>query len=335
VSSPGDISVSGGLINDRGTINSGSYNQTAGTTHVTGGLNLSSNFTQSGGVTNMTGALTLASGHSVNESGGSFFGIGTVTGNIDLTGGVLSAGTASMKAGELTFSGTYIENGAGALNVDLGGTAAGTQYDVLNITSTANLGGTLNVDLISGFKPTVGESFDIMNYSSETGTFTKLNLPKLAGGDTWAISYNATGVVLTVDGPPAVKGVASGAPAKRVSRELIAGAAAGGMREPVAILSRATCFGARLLMASAACGWERVATVAGDGERRATGTAGIAGGTVHNNNTVHNNVMGATRAISGARGGSSRETSASATAMARLYVCAYLPSSAAHSLSCD
>jgi hypothetical protein len=324
------------LEGDRNFTTSGTFNNagkvtiSSGSTFTVGGTN---SYKQTAGTTTVSGTLAVASPGGMNVSGGSVFGIGAITGNIDLTGGLLSPGAASKKAGELTLSGTYTQSGAGAFDVDLAGTTAGTQYDVLDITSTATLGGVLNVDLISGFKPSVGDTFDIIDYTSETGTFTTLSLPKLTGGDTWAISYNATGVVLTVDGPAAVKGVVSGAPAKRVSRELIA--AAGGMREAVAILSRATCFGARLLMASAACGWETVATVAGDGERRATGTAGIAGGTVHNNNTVHNNIMGATRGISGARGGASRETSASATAMARLYVCAYLPSSAAHRLSCD
>ncbi len=319
VSSPGGINLSGGMINDRGTITSGSYNQSNGTTHISGTMNLSSNYTQSGGVTNMTGALTLASGHSLNESGGSFFGIGTVTGNIDLTGGLLSAGSASMKAGELTFSGTYIENGAGALDVDLGGTTAGTQYDVLNITSTASLGGTLNVDLISGFRPTVGESFDILNYSSETGTFTKLNLPKLTGGDTWSISYNATDVVLTVLGPAPAHNTLVASPATRVSRNIgsIVSASASNTNEPVAILSRVTCFAARLL-SSASCDKSPVA-VASPG-------AGLG--------QVHNNVMIATRSLSAGRGTTSHEASPSVAAMARLYACAYFPDDMAHTMGC-
>jgi hypothetical protein len=51
--------------------------------------------------------------------------------------------------------------------------------------------------------------------------------------------------------------------------------------------------------------------------------------------TPHNNIMVATRSISAARGGSSHETSASATAMARLYVCAYLPSTVGHTMGCN
>jgi hypothetical protein len=309
VGSSGAVNVSGGALVDTGTVTTGRYTQTAGTTTV-------------------NGTLTAASG-GVNVSGGSVFGIGTITGNIDLTGGLLSAGSASKKAGELTLKGTYTQSAAGAFDVDLGGTTAGTQYDVLNISGAATLGGMLNVDLISGFKPTVGETFDIMDYTSETGTFTALNLPKLTGGDTWSISYNATGVVLTVDGPAATQAAVSASPAKRVSRGLMAGAAADGMREPVAILSRATCFGARL-PASATCGTERMAAAASGGERRATASAGTWSG------AVHNNIMVATRSMSGGRGGAAgRESSASLTAMAKLYVCAYFPSSVAHTTGCN
>jgi len=294
-------------------------------------LTLGGSFSQTAGTTTVDGNLTTADG--INISGGFVYGnAGTLAGNLDLTGGKLNPGDGLNKAGDLNIAGTYAESGTGILNMDLGGTIPDTKYDVLNISGTASLGGTLNVDLISGFKPTVGQTFDIMNYTSETGTFTTLNLPKLTGGDTWSISYNATGVVLTVDGPgaaPATPGMLSGVPAKRVSRGLMAGTVADGGDEPVAILSRAACFGARMLMASAACGSETLATVASGGERRATATAGIGSG------VVHNNIMVATRSMSDARGGAGRESSASTTAMARLYVCAYFPSSVARTIGCN
>jgi hypothetical protein len=331
-----DNLVSGSLILSTGRTftTSGSFTNAGivdiqkanGTALIIGGAG---RYSQTGGSTTVNEKLTASGG--VNVSGGSVFGIGTITGNIDLTGGLLSPGMVTRNAGELTVVGAYAQSGGGAFDVDLGGATAGTQYDVLNISGTATLGGTLNVDLINGstFKPTVGETFDIMNYTSETGTFTTLNLPKLTGGDTWSISYNATDVVLTVAGPAAVKGVISGAPAKRVSRGLMAGTVAGGAREPVAVLSRAACFGARMLMAPAACGSESLTTIANGGERRAIATAGIGSG------VVHNNVMVATRSMSGAQGGAARESSASATAMARLYVCAYFPSGVAHTMGCN
>jgi hypothetical protein len=69
-----------------------------------------------------------------------------------------------------------------------------------------------------------------------------------------------------------------------------------------------------------------------------------AAGAVHNNvmlatarpapASVHNNVMLATRSLSATRGGSSNEPSASASMMARLYVCAYMPFSVARTMGC-
>src|ERR1700722_4755174 len=341
-----DNLVSGSLILSTGRpfTTSGSFTNAGivdiqkanGTAMIIGGAG---SYSQTGGSTTVNEMLIASGG--VNVSGGSVFGIGTITGNIDLTGGLLSPGMVTRNAGELTVKGTYTQSGAGVLDVDLGGATAGTQYDVLNVTGAASLGGTLNVDLINGFtfKPTVGETFDIIDYTSETGTFTTVNLPKLTGGDTWSISYNATSVVLTVDGPGSARanpGLVSGVPAKRVSRGLMAGVSGDGAREPVAILSRAACFGARMMMMiSAAGGAETLAAIATGGERRVSATAGGGSGAVHNNILVHNNIMGATRAISTARGGASRETSAPAAAMARIYVCAYLPSGVGHAMGCN
>lgn len=339
----GSVNVSGGSVLDKGTMTTGSYTQTAGTLTVSGALTASSaggvtvsggsvldtgtinaaNYKQTAGTTTVNGKLVASA---VNVSGGSVFGVGTITGSIDLTGGLLSPGAASKKAGELTVSGTYAQSGAGTFDVDLGGTTEETQYDVLDITSTATLGGVLNVDLISGFKPTVGETFDIMDYTSETGTFATLNLPKLTGGDTWAIRYNATDLVLTVDVPAAAQGAVSASPAKRVSRGLTAGAAAS-TYEPVAILSRVTCFAARLL-GSGTCGMESIASDANHGDLHFASVVAGSG-------MVHNNVMVTTPSITAARGAALPESSASATAMARSYVCSYLPTSVAHAMGCS
>jgi hypothetical protein len=151
-----------------------------------------------------------------------------------------------------------------------------------------------------------------------------------SNGATCSITYNSTGAVLTIDAPlaSASHGGVSGSPAKRVSRGMMADASVGSTHDPVAILSRAACFGARMLMAPAACGSDTLATVASGGERHAAATAGSGSGAVHN-------IMVATRAISAAQGGASHESSGSASAMARLYVCAYMPSSAAHTMGCN
>jgi hypothetical protein len=60
------------------------------------------------------------------------------------------------------------------------------------------LGGTLNVSLINGFSPTLGNSFDILDWGALTGTFATLQLPALAGGLQWNTSQLYTIGVLSI-----------------------------------------------------------------------------------------------------------------------------------------
>ena len=59
------------------------------------------------------------------------------------------------------------------------------------------LDGTLEVSLINGFTPTAGQSFDILNWGSLSGTFSSLALPTLTGL-TWDTSQLYTNGVLSV-----------------------------------------------------------------------------------------------------------------------------------------
>jgi fibronectin-binding autotransporter adhesin len=323
------------------------------------------NYSQSGGSTTVDGTLTVGATDAVNITGGNLFGAtGNINGNVDLTGGVVNPGDGANLIGELKITGTYTQGSAGAATIDLGGKTAITQYSVLDITKAASLSGTLNVNLVNGFTPTVGNTFTILDYLSETGSFTTLNLPTVSG-DHWTVTYNAKDVVLTlVAGPgpavivdnltsdPASSTAApvtvSASPARRVSRGAGVLASTPSTHEPVAILSHVTCFAARLL-GSASCGDHSVATTAsGLGavhNNVMPASAGLTSGAAHNNvmpataspslGAAHNNVMVATRSISSARGGASNEPSASASAMARLYVCAYMPSSVARTMGCS
>ena len=306
--------------------------QTTGTVMISSGATLSvggsSAFTQTKGTTTVDGNLSAANG--IFISGGTLNGNGgALTGNLSLAGAVLSPGDGANKVGELTVSGAYSQTSTSFLDIDLGGTSSGT-FDVLNINGSASLHGTLNVDALTGFTPTVGETFDILNYSSETGSFSTVACT-FSNGDGCSVTYNGTDAVLTITAPGGVslasKRTVSASPATRVSRNI--GVVASLSNTPIEILSRITCFGARLLMASASCGSETLATIVSGGERRATTTAGIGSG------VIHNNIMAATRAISTARGGASRESSASVAAMARLYACAYMSSSVAHTMGCN
>jgi hypothetical protein len=328
-----------GAFTDQGTISI-----SAGSTFAVGG---GGNYKQMEGMTVVNGTLSVPTMGIVDVIGGPMLGIGTVAGNVTLAGsGTMSPGAAGKKAGELTINGTYTQT-KGTVAIDLGGTTAGTQYDVLNITGTAALGGTLTVDLISGFTPTVGNSFDIIDYSSETGTFSNMTLPTVTG-DHWTVAYDAKDVVLTLvagagptvflNAPAAAPGpVASssfGATPARWTRSLrTAPIAEASMRSPSAILTPAeTCGGFRGFV-SFSCGARAISSLAtrmGPGmhvtQRQETAI-----------NQRHNNVAVASTSGPTARSGATLAPDArmvSAASLARVYICAYLPSEVASTTGC-
>jgi hypothetical protein len=122
---------------------------------------------------------------------------GNLNGNTS-NSGTLNIGDAVKQAGAETVTGTYTQNAAGALAIDIGGTTAGTQFDQLTITGAASLNGTLNLDLINGFVPTMTETFDIINFASLTGTFATVNGTMINSNEHFGVVYGATSVTLDV-----------------------------------------------------------------------------------------------------------------------------------------
>jgi len=150
-------------------------------------------YTQTAGMTTVDGTLTALFG--VNINGGKLFGTGTVAASVNSKASV-TAGDTATKAGTLSVS-TYTQQSGGSLNIQLGGTTVGTQYSQLAVANGASLNGTLNVKLINGFVPVIGNVFTILTTSARTGTFSTVNLPTLSGAH-FVINYSATSVTLTV-----------------------------------------------------------------------------------------------------------------------------------------
>jgi hypothetical protein len=121
-------------------------------------------------------------------------GTGTLT-NVSFTG-TYSPGLspAIVTAGNLAFASTS------TLIMELGGTTASGQYDQILATGSLALGGTLDVALINSFSPVAGNSFDLFDWGSISGTFTTLSLPSLGSGLTWNTSQLYTTGVLSVAG---------------------------------------------------------------------------------------------------------------------------------------
>jgi hypothetical protein len=163
-------------------------------------------------------------------SGGSIFG----------NGGTLNAGTSTLmnsatfnigdktlSAGTEAITGAYTQSSTGVLNVAIGGTTAGTQFDQLTISGAASLNGTLNLDLINSFVPTVGETFDILNAGSVAGTFATMNGLTISPTEAFSVVYNPTNVTLDVVDPKTSAflgaGDGSGSPTPEPSSLLLLG----------------------------------------------------------------------------------------------------------------
>jgi hypothetical protein len=99
--------------------------------------------------------------------------------------------------GVLKDTGVYTQNATGVLDIAITGTTAGTQYDQLNPT-TATLGGTLNISRPTGFVPSVGSTFKILNFNSATGTFATVTGLSINSTEHFTITYQPKDVLLTV-----------------------------------------------------------------------------------------------------------------------------------------
>lgn len=119
---------------------------------------------------------------------------GTIRGNGQFFGPLTNAGVVEVgyagSAGQIRALDVFTQEAAGLLAIDLGGHVPIGEYDQLIVGDAANLAGTLEVSLISGFVPLPGDLFRILNGSDNSvfdGTFNHLQLPY--GTQAWDVIY--------------------------------------------------------------------------------------------------------------------------------------------------
>jgi YVTN family beta-propeller protein len=189
----------GNIILDSSAFNITSYMQNAGLFQVTSTGSASTvTFSLNGGTAQVDGTLIASSSLSVTGAG-TLSGTGLIAANVSMAG-ITQAGdipNPGILAIGINGSGSYTQSSAGAYDVVIGGLTAGTQYSQLN-TSTASLGGTLNVTLINNFVPAAGNQFVILTAGTLSGQFVTTNLPALPPNLSWSVNYTSTQVVLSV-----------------------------------------------------------------------------------------------------------------------------------------
>ena len=213
----GVYSISAGTLLDSGPLNVGgnygTFTSTGGTSTVaavnnagsliiglgintTGNLTVTGNYNQTAGITQIDGTLSVAGPNGITLTGGALQGSGSITANITNTSGTVAPGDFP---GQLSITGNYTQGASGALNILIAGPAAASQFDVLNLTGSATLAGTLDLTFTPGFDPSFGDTFTFLTTGgNDTGQFDTL-----VSNIQVQLNYSPTGVSVTVIPEPA------------------------------------------------------------------------------------------------------------------------------------
>jgi hypothetical protein len=134
-------------------------------------------------------------------------GNGTLTANVTNGGAVLPGNSP----GTLTIDGSFTQTVDGVLSIEL---ASATSFDKLLVNGNIDLGGLLEVNLLEGYMPAEGATFDVLDWTGmKSGMFDMLALPALGGSLKWDTTLlDSQGVlgVAAVPEPAAVLLVAMG-----------------------------------------------------------------------------------------------------------------------------
>ena len=183
----GSLSGTGGLTKGgTGSLGFGSLTLTgasnySGATAVTAGTLLVNG--------SITSPVTVSSGATLGGSGA----VGSVTVN---SGGIVAPGNSP---GKLTVNGNYTQTSGATLKIELGGAIPGSGFDQIAASGIASLGGILEVSLVNGFHPNVGDTFQIITSNGETGNFAAVSGVSSVGLRV-RCDVSSTGALLTVIG---------------------------------------------------------------------------------------------------------------------------------------
>ncbi|QDT01588.1 PQQ-dependent sugar dehydrogenase [Adhaeretor mobilis] len=112
---------------------------------------------------------------------GTLGGQGTMSHLTVQAGGTVAPGTTDFPTGQLTVQDSFTMVEGATLAVEIGGTSAVEDYDLLAVTGTAAIDGTLDVSFIDGFQPSAGDAFTFLNAESLVGEFDSVTIPSIAG----------------------------------------------------------------------------------------------------------------------------------------------------------
>jgi hypothetical protein len=137
--------------------------------------------------------VSLSRQISIVNAGRMLAGTGTVNGNA-INNGTMLPGDAP---GTLTINGNYTQTQFATLMIQIAGASTG-QFSVLNVTGTASLDGILDLVLLNGFIPSIGDDFVFLTAGSVFGSFSRIENQNF-GNEHWDVSLQGTNVILTAE----------------------------------------------------------------------------------------------------------------------------------------
>jgi hypothetical protein len=165
-------------------------------------------YSQSGGLSVIDGTL---SSPSVTLNAGVLRGTGAIQGDLN-NAAEIDPGDSP---GTLSITGNYTQGAAGVLNVEIGGTSAGS-FDQLAVSGTATLAGTLNVHYVNGFIADPGNPFPVLTFGTRNGDFAVENglnpvngqflIPAYDPADLTLVAKDATTAAITSSVNPSIFG---------------------------------------------------------------------------------------------------------------------------------
>jgi autotransporter-associated beta strand protein len=174
----GNNTISGGSFNNAGafTKDGGTGTSTVASTFTntgtvlakSGTISFSEAYTQTAGALLLEGGIVAKSGGSLDIQGGVVAGSGNINGNLIL--GPTAQLLPGSSPGILTIGGNFTLSG-GRVVLEIGGTVPGVDHDQLNITGAFQYNsGTIELVFIGGFAPQEGQTFEMMDTGSTSGT---------------------------------------------------------------------------------------------------------------------------------------------------------------------
>jgi pectin methylesterase-like acyl-CoA thioesterase len=146
------------------------------------------------------GVLSASSG--VNNTAGTVSGYGTIVGNVTFVdAGSLSPGLDN-SVGTLTFSNDLTLASTSTTIIKLDKDQAGSN-DLLKVAGTASQGGTLIIDNV-GADLVGGDTFKILAFTGQSGSFATTNLPSLTGTLIWDTTQLGSQGIISVVLPPTI-----------------------------------------------------------------------------------------------------------------------------------